>query len=108
MPDVRYGISPAHEITMPMNIAMPTDSPTRWPTPISAIEKLVDTPVALVPTLKFFAASAATSFIAASSANPAETSDPKMMTRRPLAFSTSPSLDPAPTFSTSAAATPSG
>ena len=46
-------------MTMPTNIAAPTDRPTRCPTPISAIEKLVETPVAPAPTLKLRAASAA-------------------------------------------------
>ena len=31
---------------MPTSIAMPTVMPTRWPTPISAIERLIDAPLA--------------------------------------------------------------
>ena len=34
--------------------------------------------------------------------------EPTMIMRSPLAFSTAPSAEPKPTFSTSAAATPSG
>ena len=34
--DVRIGTAIAHAITRPASIAMPTDSPTRWPAPRSA------------------------------------------------------------------------
>ena len=49
-------------------MAMPTARPTRWPTPINASEKLVDTCVDPAPSRKDFAATPATTPIAASKA----------------------------------------
>ena len=34
--DVRIGTEITHEMTWPTSIAMPTDSPTRWPAPNNA------------------------------------------------------------------------
>ena len=93
---------------MPKNMAAPTEMPTRWPTPISSIDQLVDQPVAVPPIAKFLPASSATSFILASSANSPEKIVPAISVRRPAAFSRSPAPEAEPTLSTSAAATPSG
>ena len=94
---------------MPISMAMPTVMPTRWPTPMSAIDRLIDAPLAAPPPRrKAVASSPAASFIAASSAKPAEATEPATMAARPLAFSSAPPIVPEPTLSTSAAATPSG
>ncbi len=50
----------------PTSIAMPTVTPTRWPTPMSSIDRLADTVVAPEPTPKDLAASEASSFVCAS------------------------------------------
>ena len=89
-------------------MATPTDRPTRWPTPISAIEKLVDTDVAPAPRGKKVAASSAISLVLATTEKVAAETALATMAARPRLFSSSPSREPAPTFSTSAAATPSG
>ena len=45
---------------MPTNIAMPTEMPTRCPTPTSAKDRLADIPVEPRPTRKYTAASSTT------------------------------------------------
>ena len=57
---------------MPISMAMPTVMTTRWPTPINAIERLIEAPLAAPPMRKAVANSPAASFIAASNAKPAE------------------------------------
>src|SRR3546814_6608655 len=75
-----------------------TDRPTRWPTPISAMEKLVETLVAPAPNLKKVAASSATSFVLARMEKAAAATELATMAASPRLFSSSPSRDPAPTF----------
>ncbi len=107
--EVSTGTNTAHEISMPISMAMPTVMPTRWPTPIKAKDRLAEAPLAAPPPRrKAVASSPATSFIAASNAKPAEAIEPATMAARPLAFSSAPPIEPEPTLSTSAAATPSG
>ena len=107
--EVSHGTSTAQEVSMPTSMAMPTVMPTRWPTPISAIDRLVDAPLAADPPRRNAVAnSPAASFIAASSAKPAEAREPATIAASPLAFSSAPPTDPEPTLNTSAAATPSG
>ena len=60
---VSHGTSTTQLISSPMNIAIPTAIPTRWPTPISAIDMLVDMVVAPAPRRNVVAASAATSLV---------------------------------------------
>ena len=105
---VRKGTMPNQLITSPTNMATPTDRPTRWPTPISAIEKLVDIDVAPVPKRKKVAASSAISRVLAMMVKEAAATALSRMADRPRLFSSAPARDPAPTLSTSAAATPSG
>ena len=107
--DVSTGTNTTHDISMPISMAMPTVMPTRWPTPIKAMDRLVEAPLAAPPPRrKAVASSPAASFIAASNAKPAEAIEPATMAARPLAFSSAPPIEPEPTLSTSAAATPSG
>ena len=72
------------------------------------MEKLVDTDVAPAPSLKKVAASSAISRVLATIEKMAADRALATMAASPRLFSSSPSRDPAPTFSTSAAATPSG
>ena len=65
---VSIGTSPPQAMSMPNSMAAPTESPTRCPTPMSAIDRLVEAAVAPRPTRKATATSLATSRIAASSA----------------------------------------
>ena len=60
---VCHGTSTNQLMISPTSIAMPTARPTRWPTPISAIDRLVVTVVAPAPNGKLRAASAATSLV---------------------------------------------
>ncbi len=72
------------------------------------MEKLVETDVAPAPNLKKVAASSAISFVLAVTEKAAAARALMRMAERPRLFSSSPSREPAPTFNTSAAATPSG
>ncbi len=106
---VRIGSATHQPMARPTSIAMPTDSPTRWPAPRSANERLPEMPVAPpAPLRNHSAASPATSFIWAASANAAEAKPLTRITASPAALSAAPSREPAPTLSTSAAARPSG
>ena len=107
-PALKYGTRPAQVMIMPVSIAMPTDNPTRCPTPISAMLSDVAAPVAPVPTRKYFASSPVISFIAISSDTAADASDVTRIVRSPLRFSSAPLASADPTRSTSAAAMPSG
>ena len=49
-------------MTMPMSIATPTVMPTRWPTPISAIDRDVEIIVPVEPILKAVPTSEAATF----------------------------------------------
>ena len=54
---VCQGTSTNQLMIRPTSMAMPTAMPTRWPTPISAIDRLVETVVAPAPKPKLRAAS---------------------------------------------------
>ena len=89
-------------------MAMPTDRPIRWPAPSNANWKPGLKPLtAAVPTLKKTDASEAATLNAVSRAKPPETREPAMIAFSPR-LSAAPVRDASPTFSTSAAATPSG
>ena len=87
---------------------MPTDSPTRWPTPIKASPSDDENPDTPAPTLKYAATSPATSFIDVSKDIAAAASDVTTIRPRPFLFSSDPDPSEEPTISTSAAALPSG
>ena len=50
---------------MPTTIAAPTATPTRWPTPISAIDRLAEMAEPPVPTLKTLPAVSVSSLVLA-------------------------------------------
>ena len=52
-------------MSMPTTIAMPTATPTRWPTPISAIDRLAEIADPPVPTLNVFPAVSVSSLVLA-------------------------------------------
>ena len=105
---VRKGSSTHQPVAMPTSCAMPTDRPTRCPTPSRANDSPPEIPVAPAPTRNQRAASAVASFIWVSNAKPAEARLPQISTLRPFALSAPPSRAAEPTSSTSAAARPSG
>ena len=105
---VRMGSATHQPMAIPASIAMPTDRPTRCPTPISAKESPPEIPVAPAPVRNQIAASATASLVWVSTAKAAEAMALTTIRRSPVALSASPSRLPAPTFSTSAAARPSG
>ena len=105
---MRIGSSTHQPVAIPTSCAIPTDSPTRCPTPSSANDSPPEIPVALAPMRNQRAVSAAASFIWVSNANPAEARLPQISTESPLALSAPPSRAAEPTSSTSAAARPSG
>jgi hypothetical protein len=107
-PAVRIGSTIHQPSTSPANIAAPTEMPTRCPAPISAKDRLPEMPVAPAPTLKKAAASSANSRVLDTKVKPAATSELNTISRSPFSASAPPSRLPAPTLSTSAAATPSG
>jgi len=89
-------------------MAAPTLTPTRCPTPISAIERLSPTVEPPAPSRNATDSSLLSTFRAASSEKPAAATEPATMARRPFLLPSAPSSDSAPTLSASAAATPSG
>ena len=111
--EVRIGTAIPHEITRPVSIAIPTDSPTRCPAPRSASDQAMSYPLeAEAPTRKKPVTSAAAMRVAVTMASPAEATEPRITATSPsLASPVSSFVSPRvpdPTFSTSAAATPSG
>jgi len=110
---VRIGTATPHAMIRPTSIAIPTESPTRWPAPSSASDQATSYPLdAPPPILKNPVTSAAAMRVAVRMANPPDAAEPRMIARRPSRASpvssfTSPRA-PEPTLSTSAAATPSG
>ena len=76
-------------VTQPISIAMPTEMPTRWPTPIRAKERLVEMPVAAPPptwkTVRQLPRPR--SRVLASRAKAAAASEPAMMSREALLHS---------------------
>jgi len=89
-------------------MARPTVRPTRCPAPRRASELDAPMPVAPAPRRTKPATSAANSLAATAAAKRAEATDPATTAKRPALPSAAPSREPEPTFSTSAAATPSG
>ena len=75
---------------------------------MSASERLAPKSVPPDPSRNAAEISLPITFVAASRENPAAASDATRMVRRLLRFSSAPSSEASPTFSTSAAATPSG
>ena len=106
-PEEMMGSNTPWEIATPTSMAMDTPTPTRWPTPTRAMEMEKPNMEPPPPMWKKLFREPAATFIAVSRDIPADTKPPTMMTLRPRLFS---SAEPwvSPTFSTSAAATPSG
>src|ERR1041384_2401798 len=101
-------------IIAPINIAMPTERPTKWPMPRSANDKKKSNPLTapFFPIRKVRATSDAKTCVATITANTAATIDPHKTASRParpcsISDAFFPS-SPLPTFKTSAHATPSG
>ena len=107
-PAVSVGSSTPYEISRPTTMAAPTVTPTRCPTPISASDRLAPKVEPPAPSRNAADTSLLITFRAASSENPAATSEATRMARRLLRFSSAPPSECSPTLSTSAAARPSG
>ena len=105
---VSIGSSTHQPTTRPSSIAMPTEIPTRWPTPSSANESPPEIPVAPAPVRNHTEASAAISLVCVRIAKAAEATVFQASTESPLALSAAPCSLAKPTRSTSAAAWPSG
>ena len=86
-PCVRIGSSTHQPVTIPTSCAMPTDKPTRWPTPNNAKASPPAIPVAPLPTANQRATSAPASFIWVSSVNPAATIEFHINADSPARFS---------------------
>ena len=107
------GTAPTHAIATPTSSARPTERPTSCPAPTSASESPTSMPLALEPIRKYLAISPEATWVAATAANPADARAPQITAQRPSRASAPASAPlsprtPEPTFSTSAAATPSG
>src|SRR5688500_13136419 len=107
------GTAIAHAMMSPVSIAIPTDRPTRCPAPTSASDHAKSYPVdAVGPILKKPPSVPPAMRVAVTIASPADAIEPSTTAVRPSRASpvssfVSPRV-PDPTFSTSAAATPSG